>query len=69
MARRATGFQWNLTTLIPLYIRQLQVGYKDTVSLTVDLFFQFVQIIPSVFCTPFTVKYTFLLEMSVFIAL
>ena len=43
--------------------------YKDMISLTMDLVFQFVQIIPTVFCIPFTVKYTFLLEMSVFIAL
>lgn len=61
--------QWNLTTLILLYIRKLQVFYKDTISLTMDLFFQFVQIIPTAHCTPFTVKYTFLLKISVFIAL
>lgn len=61
--------QWNLPTLIPSYIRKLQVFYKDTISLTMDLFFQFVQIISTVYWTPFTVKYTFLLKMSVFIAL
>lgn len=31
--------KWNLTTLILLYIRKLQEFYKDTISLTVDLFF------------------------------
>lgn len=58
--------QWSLTALIPLSIRKLQVFCKDMISLTMNLFFQFVQIIPTVDCTPFPVKYTFLLKTRVF---
>lgn len=62
--------KWNLTTLILLYIRKLQEFCKDTISLTVDLFFQFVQIIPTVpYTSSIKKKYTYFLILSIFIAL
>lgn len=42
--------------------------YKDVVSWTMDLFFSLCANFPYHVLHPFTVKYTFLLKMSVFIA-